>query len=196
MFKLTYDIKNSSYESDKAGHSSIFKTKIESLSCKTISHFKELVGDFPKPNEMFFLFTVKQFNAFSIINAAIKTFGHVDKLDVSSYNVSRRVVAGLSELIIDNKVLSLDIYVSDVAKSMFPKSFDTLNEVNASHQNINVHYAWNHSKIALIKCQDNYFICEGSGNFSNNARHEQYILTNSKEIYEFRRKNLADMVGK
>lgn len=90
----------------------------------------------------------------------------------------------------------MDLYVSDVAKSMFPKAFEALNEINARTPNLNVNYVWNHSKVAIIQCADNYFVCEGSGNFSNNARHEQYILINDQKFHEFRKSNFQSMSGK
>jgi hypothetical protein len=37
-----------------------------------------------------------------------------------------------------------------------------------------------------MKTHDNYYIIEGSGNWSENAQYEQYILANSKGVYDFR----------
>ena len=46
---------------------------------------------------------------------------------------------------------------------------------------------WNHSKVQLIKSDGNYFVVEGSGNFSENAANEQYIFVNNEEVYRFRK---------
>lgn len=185
--------KNTGSIDKETGNALVFKRKIEAVNSKMVSNFMELAGSLPAPGEMFALFTLKQFNAFSIVMAILKTHGKIDYLAVSSYNISRKTIAAFCELLSDNKILLMDIYISDVAKSMFPKSFEFLSEIAPMYSNLGVHYVWNHSKVAVINAGNNFFVCEGSGNFSYNARHEQYLLINSPEFYEFRRTNLVSM---
>lgn len=47
--------------------------------------------------------------------------------------------------------------------------------------------------LAVYRIND-YFVFEGSGNMSDNARIEQYIYENSKEMYEFHRKWMLQLV--
>jgi len=186
---------SSSADSEK-GNADILKRKIESLRSKEISSFFELVGDFPAKGEIFALWSIKQFNAFSIINAAIKQFNVLPVVYISSYNISRKTVLAFADLLAAGKIVQMNVFVSDVAKSMFPKSFDVLNEINSKYNQLNVHFTWNHSKIALFSTNnDNFFCCEGSGNFSYNARHEQYLLINDSNFYEFRRQCLVSMAA-
>lgn len=189
---LPLEIKEKSLN-DETGSSDIHRRKIEALNCKMIDNFSNLTNGLPSPGEMFFLWTIKQFNMFSMIMAVLNTHAHIDFLALSSYNISRKSVMAFNELLSDKKIHQMEIFVSDVAKSMFPKSFETLNEVNSMQNSLSVHYAWNHSKIAVISADNNFYSLEGSGNFSYNARHEQYLLINSKEIYEFRYRNLISM---
>ena len=60
-------------------------------------------------------------------------------------------------------------------------------EVKARDREISIVYAWNHSKVQLIKSNGNYFVVEGSGNFSENAANEQYIFLNNEYVYKFRK---------
>lgn len=61
-------------------------------------------------------------------------------------------------------------------------------EQTADNQiHFHVKYAWNHSKVTLLRSSDNHFVIEGSGNFSDNSRHEQYIFLNSKKVFYFRK---------
>jgi hypothetical protein len=193
--RMVLDIQSKSIEDDK-GSSDILKRKFDSVNYKMIENFLELSENLPKQNEMYMLWTIKQFNAFSIIMTILNEHKYIDELTVSSYNIARKSVSGFVELLNDKKIGKINLFVSDVAKSMFPKSFELLNEVSVIFPNISVSYVWNHSKVALIQANNNYFVCEGSGNFSYNARHEQYLLINSQSVYEFRRNNITSMAGK
>jgi len=50
----------------------------------------------------------------------------------------------------------------------------------------------NHAKILLFKKQDNYYVIEGSGNPSINARNEFYIIHNNEELYSQIKKMFTD----
>jgi len=43
----------------------------------------------------------------------------------------------------------------------------------------------NHSKVFLFKTEKNHYILETSANLNENPQIEQYILTNSKSVYDF-----------
>jgi hypothetical protein len=175
------------------GDSSIFRKG--TTYALTVKNLLKLSGRFPQEDEILLLWTLKQCNSFSIILAIIKTYGKIEDLRISSYNISKKIIDSLFELVNNGHVKKLSLYVSDVAKAHFPESFDRLNEVSAGNNNIETHFVWNHSKIALIQTHNNFFVCEGSGNFSMNSKFEQYIIFNNKEVYNFRLSNLMMMIG-
>lgn len=191
---LPLDVAENSLDNDD-GNSSFLSRKFESINCKMVDNFLDLVHQMPAPGELLALFSLKQFNAFSIVMAMLQTYGHIDYCAVSSYNISRKIITAFAELATENKIALTELFISDVAKSMFPKSFDLLNEYTATIPNLKVSYCWNHSKVAIISAGGNFFVCEGSGNFSYNARHEQYVLINDQKFYEFRKTNLVSMAA-
>jgi len=67
--------------------------------------------------------------------------------------------------------------------------YDRLITLTETHS-VKVYYAWNHSKIALIRTHDQYFDVEGSGNWGENAQHEQYVFVNSRNVFEFRKNEI------
>ena len=67
-----------------------------------------------------------------------------------------------------------------------PLVINNLMAMISTRANVKVLYAWSHAKVCLLKTHDDYFIIEGSGNWSENAHYEQYILANSKSIFDFR----------
>ena len=53
-------------------------------------------------------------------------------------------------------------------------------------ENVNVSFAVNHAKVFLAKTKDNrYIVFEGSGNLSDNARIEQYLIEDNEITYNF-----------
>lgn len=57
--------------------------------------------------------------------------------------------------------------------------------VTILRKHFKIYFLTTHAKIIILKTEKNYYSIEGSGNFSYNARLEQYVIDNSKQIYEF-----------
>jgi len=156
-----------------------------------VESLKLLSGNLPSPGEILFLWTVNSFNAFTFIPFILRQCGTIDELLLSTYSINIRIIDALVKLIDRGKVCSVEIFISDSIKSRLPKVFDHLSaQVEKRRGIITVHYAWNHSKIALIRSGDSYFDVEGSGNWGENAQHEQYIFLNSRKVFEFRKNEI------
>jgi hypothetical protein len=52
-------------------------------------------------------------------------------------------------------------------------------------ENVKMKFTENHSKIILIKTENNFYSFVGSMNLSNNPRLENIIINNSQEVFEF-----------
>jgi hypothetical protein len=116
-------------------------------------------------------------------------------LHITTYNINLRTIDSLNEDILNGHISEAHVYVSNIAKDHFHKSYERLNEVASLNPGFHVYYAWNHSKMAIFRAGNNYFVCEGSGNFSKNAQFEQFNLTNSRKVYDFRKRNLDIVMG-
>lgn len=153
----------------------------------SINNIKELCGT-PRPGEFFFIWSLKSFNAFSFIQYLVIEYKQVQELVITSYNIGKKVILALMHLVDVGAVQMLFIFICDVSKTRFPDVYELINlEAAKRSKNVIVAYRWNHSKVALVKANDNYFVIEGSGNFSDNARHEQYIFCNDQELYNYRK---------
>lgn len=180
------DLKGSSKDGSDRKQSATMKV-FEKKHCQAVNNIGELISP-PSPGEIYFIWSLRSFNAFSFIKYFLEHKGPIDDLIITSYNMSRIIITALMRLLDENQVKHLTLFLSDAAKNLFPKSYIELMEQGTKRPDkMKFHYAWNHSKIALIKISDDYYVLEGSGNFSENSRHEQYLLTNDKELYEFRR---------
>ena len=171
-------------------NSSVLVERFLAAQDHRIDSIKQLVGKLPEENEIFFLWTLKSFNAFTFIPYLIKSAGNIDYLCISTYSISKRIVDALIKLIEHQKVLKVDLLISETLKYRLPQVHDHLQSLVALRPEIDVRYSWNHSKIALMQLGECCYGVEGSGNFGENAQHEQYIFYRSRNIFEFRKKEI------
>ncbi|WP_421977838.1 hypothetical protein [Roseivirga seohaensis] len=172
-------------QAETQDRSEILRTKFIQKHFLKIKNLKNLVGDFPLPGQVYFLFTLKSFNAFTFIVYTIKNVGIIDCLSLSTYSLNERILNSIIKWYDKGQIKQINITISDSIRHRMPKVNDLL-ELYSADRNINITRAWNHSKITLIKVASHHFVIEGSGNFSENAMHEQYIWTNDPEVYDFR----------
>lgn len=83
----------------------------------------------------------------------------------------------------------LPIFGVGVSSRVLEKEEVLHNEIKNTCQ---VKFSNNHSKMLLFQKDDNFYVIEGSGNPSINARNEFYIIHNSKEMYNTIRKTFQD----
>ena len=165
-----------------------------SLHSVAINNVNELAGRLPRSGELFFIWSLKSFNTFTFIQYIIDKRSVINSLFISSYNMGKVVFMALMRLVDSGSIQDLHIMLSDVAKSRFPKNYDLMNLESSKRDNVTVSYRWNHSKVALAQCSDDYYVLEGSGNFADNARHEQYLFTNNETLFDFRKKWMIDEI--
>lgn len=183
---LDKEVSSDAPEEDKSG---LLAEKYLEIHQYRVEAIKHLSGRIPAEGEIFFLWTVNSFNAFTFIPFIIKQCGIIQELVLSTYSINIRIIDALVKLIDREMILSVDIFISDSIKSRLPKVYDHLISL-MEQKPVRIHYSWNHSKIALIRTQEHYFDVEGSGNWGENAQHEQYVFVNSQSVFEFRKKEI------
>jgi hypothetical protein len=176
---------------DKSG---ILIERFLQLHESRIESIKDLAGRIPEPGEIFFIWTVNSFNAFTFISFIIKECGPIQELVLATYSINIRIIDALVRLIDKGLVLSVDIFISDSIRSRLPKVYDHLMAL-VETKPVRVKYSWNHAKIALIRAGDHYFDVEGSGNWGENAQHEQYVFLNNKSVFEFRKNEILNGIN-
>jgi hypothetical protein len=165
-------------------------TRFWAMHTERIESLKKLIN-IPGENECTFLWTMNSFNAFTFVPFCISHYGHIDELYLSTYTISRRIADALIKQVDLGTIGTVNVLVAESLKFRMPAVIDHLNALMTTRPMIRIDYGWNHSKVTCIRCGDNYLVLEGSGNWGENAQFEQYVLINSKEIYEFRKKNLG-----
>ena len=158
--------------------------RFEAMHSEKIHSLKQLTGRIPEHGEIFFLWTLNSFNAFTFITYIIKYFGAIRHLTFSTYSINERILASLIRWYDKGAIDEIYICISDSIKNRVPKVNDQL-QAFAHGRRISIGYAWNHSKVTLIRTDEHHFVICGSGNFSENALNEQYIFLNDERIFQF-----------
>lgn len=162
------------------------------LHQRKIHALKELAGKLPVWNEGLFLWTDRSFNAFTFIPFILAEEGRIEEVLITTYSLSVEILDSLCQLLDEKKILQVDLFISDSLRHRIPKTADHLQRLVGQRSNLRASFAWNHSKIILLKTSWSWFVVEGSGNFAKNAQYEQYVIFNNKELYEFRKQCITD----
>ena len=159
------------------------ESKVESL--------KQLVGKLPGDGEAFFIETEKSFNAFTFIVYLLKYVGDIDELYVATYGLNARIIHSITGYMNKGRIKRVHIHISESIKARLPKIADMLQAVCLSNSNFSLSYAWTHKKVMCVRVGDEFFVIEGSGNWSENSAQEQYVFIKSQKIYEFRKRTIG-----
>lgn len=183
---------NSNNHNEKAeGNSSAFTSKFLNITVDIIEKLSQDLVKLPEPGEIKFLQTIQAFNGFTFVEL-ISRLGYIEELSASTYSISMKVVEALQELQRIGRIGKINLLISDSMQKRNPKISDTINAWATVNPQVTVIYAWNHSKVTLLKTEAGYFCIEGSGNWGENACYEQYVLVNDESVYNLRKKLFTD----
>lgn len=140
----------------------------------------------PKPNEQYRIITEKQFNAYAFILYILET-EIIEKLSIAIYRINEPTVQSIIKLIDSKKIKVANFVISSFFnQTKRPEQWALLLKSYCEKSKVCRHrYTHNHAKVILIQTKENYYVFEGSGNMSDNARIEQYIFENNKQVYNF-----------
>ena len=167
--------------------SELFTSKYLAAHYPKVSSLENDLFRIPTQEEFFFLQSDTAFNAFTFIPLVAKVFP-IKELHATTYSISRKVIDALIELHDKGMIERITLLISDSMIKRNPIVIDNLMAMAQSRPNLTVLYAWVHAKVCLMQTHENYFVVEGSGNWSENAHYEQYTFANSKGLYDFRLK--------
>ncbi len=146
----------------------------------------------PEKGEIIKIRVQRAYNAFTFILAIKEKYDIIDELDILTFNINEKTLLTIFDWIEKNELKKFSLCVSESVKSRMPKRVELIKNLYTKNKNKNIliAFVWNHAKIALIKAGGNYYVIEGSGNYSDNEEVEQYIFENNKDSYDFDKNNL------
>ena len=171
--------------------------KNEQVHCMTAKALNDLCVR-PKPGEQWRIVTEKAFNAYAFMRSVLEE-GGIDELYIAIYRINEPTVRSLIDLIDKGSIKHATFIISSFFnQTQRPEQWAImLANYCASHEDTTTFaYLHNHSKCVCAKQGDNYYVFEGSGNMSDNARIEQYTYENSKQVYDFHSSWMREVIKK
>ena len=169
----------------------IQNNEIHTLKAKALSDlcFK------PKPNEQYRIITEKQFNAYALILHILET-EQIKEMHLAIYRINHPTVESIIDFIKAGKIEKATFVISNFFnQTKKPEKWAImLRDFAEQNNNVNHVYTHNHSKVLAVKTESgNYYVFEGSGNMSDNARIEQYIYENNETVYNFHKEWMSNI---
>ena len=151
------------------------------------------IAKLPEPNISVHIVTQQHINAFSLL-FLISENETIEKAIVTTYSISERSIAAFLELLDSNKIENLQMVVAAGMKQLQKKRYEQLAQAIVNRPGkLSVSFIDNHTKISVLKTKNNYYVIEGSGNFSTNAKIEQYTISNSETLYNYHHNWINDI---
>lgn len=172
------------------------KIKNDQLALIVAKRLDDLCKE-PKPGEQWRIITEKSFNAFALIMHVLCT-RKIKELYLATYRINEPTVRTLIERIDSGEIEKATFVISSFFnQTKKPKRWSImLKEYADKSPRCRQVYTHNHSKIVAIHSDaDDYFVFEGSGNMSDNARIEQYVYENSREMFDFHKQWMESIVA-
>lgn len=165
------------------------ESKLELLNGMRQEHLQEILLRKPSQNSSMHIISNGGFSFFTFVPVLLKFIGHADEFYGSSWTMNRSACTEMLHLFDQGKLKNLNvltgIYFKRRESSVYAQLLNGIIDRKQKYKCFE-----NHTKIVLM-CNYNsndYLVCEGSANFTSNPRAEQYIVTNSKVLYDFHKK--------
>lgn len=187
-----YDLK----EKKETKKEYLARLKYELIVCKRANNLMDLVGEKLKENIQYRIITEFGFNAIAVIEYLSKTY-ELQEIYVAVYRMNQNSVNKLIEFI-DNQNIKCNIILSSFFREnkKYEKWCNSLVLYCENKANVRIKFIWSHAKVFLAKTLDNHHIVfEGSGNLSDNARIEQYLIENNETTYNFHKNWMDDILN-
>ena len=162
------------------------RVKYDEIVSKSASSFMDIVGSDLPANVQYRIVTNQGFNAITVIEYLCDKYELTD-IYVAVYRMNLRAVNKLKTLL-NNSDISCKIILSSFFREnkKYERWCSDLISYANGCERATVSFAWNHAKVFLAKTRcGKHIVFEGSGNLSDNARIEQYLIEDNETTYLF-----------
>lgn len=157
---------------------------------------EKLITELPSRGESLHIVSNGSFDYFTIIPQIINLSGNaVDEFYFTTWTMSRENVTQIIDLYDRGVFKKVTALTGEYFRTRESKVWSLLSDsLEARKQR--VFSSKNHSKVTLLKIGGEHYIIEGSANFTANPRIEQFILSNSEELFNFHKEWLEEILQK
>ena len=155
--------------------------------------FTDIIEQELKQGVQYRIVTENSFNAVVILDAIDKLYD-IDEVIIAVYRMNINAVNRIKEWA--EKIPCTVLLSSFFRENKKYEQWTREIELFAKSNKMKLAFAWSHAKIFLAKTKcGKHIVFEGSGNLSDNARIEQYILEDNRQIYDFHKSWINEIIN-
>ncbi len=144
-----------------------------------------LVDELPLESESLHIISNGSFDYFTLVPAVIEMTGsQIEEFYFSTWTMSHNNVIQILDLYDRNYIKNINALTGEYFKTRESTVYNILN-LGCEERGQRVVASKNHSKITLLKTEKDFYVIEGSANFTANPRIEQFTLINSEGLFNF-----------
>lgn len=152
-----------------------------------------VLTEIPEIGESFHIVSNGSFDYFTLIPIIVKLLGgKSNSFYFSTWTMNMRNSEEIIKMFDNGCFEEIKCLVGLYMKKREPSVFNFMYE-NLKERSQVIFANENHSKVTLLNFGENYIVVQGSANFTANPRIEQFSIHNSKELFNFH-KNWMDEV--
>ena len=155
--------------------------KHSNIITQSIENYKDI--GFPKEDETIHYVTKRAFNAISILHILNDKY-RILELTIVVYSITKISAIEILNIAKKNNIV-VNIVISDIRNTAFEKKEIAIKLFEENKKYIKLIYAGSHAKIILVKTENKNLCISSSANLGSNSRIEQYIIDDSKILYQF-----------
>lgn len=146
---------------------------------------RELLQEAPKPDEFFHIISNGSFDYWMLCPLLIElTSAKNVTIHASTWTLNRQNALEMLQMLDDGRCSSLHLLTGTYFKRRESAVFATIAN-GLLQRNQKIRALENHAKVLLINDHaGNFFVMEGSANFTANPRIEQNLIGNNRDLYE------------
>lgn len=170
------------------------RVKYDEIICNKTNNFIDIIGEDLLPNVQYRMVTEKSFNAIVVIEYLLKRY-EINEIYIAVYRMNLLSVNKLKS-IIDSGDIKCTILLSSFFREnkRYEKWAEELLMYANDKKDVNICFAVNHAKVFIAKTKDlRHIVFEGSGNLSDNARIEQYLIEDNEITYNFHKEWITNV---
>ncbi len=157
---------------------------------------ERLIESLPLADESLHIVSNGSFDYFTLIPHVIELSNSVaDDFYFSTWTMSRDNVVQIIDMFDRGLIKNINALTGEYFRSRESKVYAIFEDA-VLQRSQRIFSNKNHAKVTLIHINQNYYVIEGSANFTANPRIEQFVLTNSKELFNFHKEWMNQILTK
>lgn len=190
------DAENEKETNGITSRAATYQTKIRLENRWKKKRVEEVILELPKKGESMHIISNGSFDYFTLIPRIIdlSLADYCEEFYFSTWTMSHDNVVQIWELFDTGLIKKVTALTGEYFRTRESATYSIL-AMGCEERGQRLFANKNHSKVTLLQMANDYYIIEGSANFTANPRIEQFVLTNHQPLYNFHKEWMEKLLA-